>query len=357
MDHSKFLKFIFFPVIFFIWAQTAEANLLITEVQIAGETSNSDFIEIYNNSVSQQDISGFKLRKRTQSGAEYSVRVFPKGSIIEGSGYFLWANSTNDFSQKINANASSTQTLAKNNSIAFLDSDGNIIDALAWGDNLLNPFMEGEKFSINPEANQSLTRKFLSVCECYQNLNNNSADFILNTTPTPGQQNTVATPPPIDEPQETANNPQPDNQPIADNLLSPEPTQQLPLEQPSSESPQPNSEITSSSLLPPISTILPSGPPLSSILNTLRIENNSTSSESHESANKTKIISQISSKNQTILAQATLQQNPLTPESQPKISQNKIKNSNKTNQILILTGVILLALSSSLGLIFLIKKI
>lgn len=165
------------------------ANLLITEVQIAGAKANYDFIEIYNAESSSLDISGYKLRKRTSTGSESSIRVFPVGSIINGKGYFLWANSEGGFDQSIGANISSTQTLAKNNSIALLNPEGNIIDALAWGENLVNPFVEGEKFSVNPEANQSLARKFLSGCGCYQDFNNNSVDFNISNNPTPGQQN------------------------------------------------------------------------------------------------------------------------------------------------------------------------
>ena len=67
--------FLFFPLL----TGAENDHLLIVEVQIAGEKANNDFIKIYNPTDSDLDISGYKLRKRSSTGGESSIRVFPEG--------------------------------------------------------------------------------------------------------------------------------------------------------------------------------------------------------------------------------------------------------------------------------------
>lgn len=149
--------------------------LLIAEVQIAGASTTHDFIKVYNSGDSSVDASGWKLRKKTSSGTEYSVRVFPAGSVIQPHGYFIWANSSNAFDVAVGADISSTQTIAADNSIALLDSSDTIADALAWGLGHTSPYIEGTAYSSNPDANKILSRKFSGGA--MQDTDNNSADF------------------------------------------------------------------------------------------------------------------------------------------------------------------------------------
>lgn len=151
-------------------------NFLIVEVQIAGEKDNNDFIKIYNPSNEDLNIAGYKLRKRSSTGSKSSIRVFPQDSKIPAKGYFLWANSKDNFHLTVSADVCSTATLAKNNSIALLNPAGIIIDALAWGESQ-NPFVEEVPFPENPVANQQLKRKMLNGA--YQDTNNNANDFYL----------------------------------------------------------------------------------------------------------------------------------------------------------------------------------
>ena len=151
-------------------------NLLIVEVQIAGDSSNNDYIKIYNPQNQEVDVSGYKLRKRSSTGSESSIKVFPNGSKISAKGFFIWANSQNDYYLKINADIWSSATLAKNNSVALLNLEGKIIDALTWGKSQ-NPFVKGLPFPENPGPNQQLKRK--KINGVYQNTNNNSQDFFI----------------------------------------------------------------------------------------------------------------------------------------------------------------------------------
>jgi len=157
-------------------AQATNAPFLIVEVQIAGEKTDNDFIKIYNPLNQDLDISDYKLRKRASTGRESSIRVFPTGSKILAKNYFLWANSKDNYHLEIRADVWSTATLAKNNSIAFFNPEGAILDALTWGESQ-NPFVEGLPFPENPISNQRLERK--KIAGVYQDTNNNSQDFYL----------------------------------------------------------------------------------------------------------------------------------------------------------------------------------
>lgn len=154
-------------------------HLVISRVQITGGAGNTenDFIEIMNPTSSTIDISDWKLRKKTQSGTESSIKVFAEGSSITSLGFFVWANSRNGFSEVISAQTSSTQTIADNSSIGLFDSMGNLVDALAWGSDHMNPFVEGISFLENPGAGQVLKRKYLDGVII--DTNDNASDFIL----------------------------------------------------------------------------------------------------------------------------------------------------------------------------------
>ena len=158
-------------------------KILITEVQIKGEEPNFDFIELYNPNTTSIDVSGFQLKKRSSEGGEYSIRVFPEGSAIFPKDYFLWINSEYASFSQVFPDISSSQTLAKDNSIALLDGNKNKIDSLAWGSGS-DPYLEGIAFLQNPEENQSLGRKWDIISQEYQDTDNNQDDFEIQI-PTP----------------------------------------------------------------------------------------------------------------------------------------------------------------------------
>lgn len=152
-------------------------KILITEIQIGSASgTDDDFIELYNQEAASIDVAGYQLKKKSSSGNEYSVRVFPEGSVISPKNYFVWANSNFAFS----ADATSGQTLASDNSAALFDKDKNIIDEVSWGSST-NPFLETNSFPSNPGDGRSLGRKWSSSSEIYIDSNNNSGDFEIQT--------------------------------------------------------------------------------------------------------------------------------------------------------------------------------
>ena len=151
-------------------------HLVIAAIQIVGTATDDDFVKIYNPTSNMVDLSGWKLRKKSSTGTDSSLREFPKGSAIVPSGYFVWASSANGFAQSIGADASSTGTLAANNSVALFDGSGAQVDAVAWGTGT-NQYVESSPYPDSPTANQILERKFTNGV--IVDTDNNAADFTL----------------------------------------------------------------------------------------------------------------------------------------------------------------------------------
>jgi len=163
--------------VFFLMAGPASA-LMITEVQIAGDQTDHDYVVIHNPLNESIDLSGYSLRKKSSTGRSHSLRVFPRGTTISETGYLTWANSRDGFAEKIEAGLASTATLAKNNSVALIDSDGQRLSSLAWGEGS-EQFQEGVPVS-NPEPNQQIKRKH---DDHYSDTGSNLDDFYLTDRP------------------------------------------------------------------------------------------------------------------------------------------------------------------------------
>jgi len=121
-------------------------------------------------------MTGWKLHKKSQTGADYSLKEFPAGSAIAPGQSFVWANATGGFSETVGADVSSTETLAADNSVALMDATGNIVDAVAWGAGV-NQYGEGPPYPTSPGANQLLSRR--SSGGAMVDTDNNTNDFIL----------------------------------------------------------------------------------------------------------------------------------------------------------------------------------
>lgn len=154
----------------------AADHILIAAVQIAGPSSDNDLVTLYNPTGVAVDMSGWKLHKRSQTGTDYSLKVFPAGSVIAAAGSFTWANSEDGFSETAGANVSSTETLSADNSVALLDAPGNVIDAVAWGIGS-SQYGEGPPYPTSPGANQLLSRR--SSGGVMEDTENNAEDFTI----------------------------------------------------------------------------------------------------------------------------------------------------------------------------------
>jgi hypothetical protein len=162
--------FIFFPVSVF------SQELIITEVQVGGDSPDSSYIKIYNQGEKNIDVSNFKIIKKSSTGKEYSVRVFPKNTFIQPKEYFTWANSKDNYHLYVDADVYSSTKISLNNSVALISKDSVLIDAVGWG-NGKNQFFLGKIISLNPKNKEIIKRK--KINNIYQQTNNNDNDFFF----------------------------------------------------------------------------------------------------------------------------------------------------------------------------------
>jgi len=177
-------------------------QVLIVEIQVRDSSSTqNDFIKLFNYSTTTiVDLSGWQLKKKNNNGNEESIKKFTGNQyLIEPQSYFLWMNSTYELTTTTKPNATTTQKISENNSIALFNNNDEIIDQLAWGSST-DPFVEGSAFFGNPTESQNLLRKFFVLTGQYQDTNDNSVDFELSTStittnnPTSTQQTETAPP-------------------------------------------------------------------------------------------------------------------------------------------------------------------
>lgn len=174
-------------------------GVVINEVMI-GQTgaAKNEFIELYNNANADIDLSGWSLKKKTQSGSESNlVSAAGFSGIIPAHGFFLIAHP--DYREVISADiaySGISYSVASDNTLLLYDAAGALVDKLGYGeaaDKENNP-------ALNPPENKSLVRD-----PAGRDTDDNGADFALNDTPTPANRLTGA-----DE------NSDPETDPVAD---------------------------------------------------------------------------------------------------------------------------------------------
>ncbi len=154
----------------------ASSGVMIAAIQIAGASSSNDFVKIFNSGSAAAAVGGWKLRKKSASGADYSLKTFASDAVIPAGGWYVWANSEGGFSASIAADVSSTETLAADNSAAIIDVDGKVIDAVAWGTGQ-NQYVEGAPYPDDPGAGQVLVR--METGGAPVDTGDNSKDFVI----------------------------------------------------------------------------------------------------------------------------------------------------------------------------------
>jgi len=69
----------------FSYAQT----LVMNEIFSRGTTGNLDWIEVFNPSTSQIDLTGYKVYDEGGNGGTKAKKVFPAGTIIPAGGFYV----------------------------------------------------------------------------------------------------------------------------------------------------------------------------------------------------------------------------------------------------------------------------
>lgn len=171
---------------FFCWQnkkiKAVSSSIVISEIMI-GQTgaAKNEFIELYNSTNNNIDLTGYNLKKKTGSGNESNLVSSSKFlGAIPANGYFLI--SYPNYQDTINADlaySGSSYSISSDNTIILYDSSGNIIDKVGFGDVV---DFEGQP-AVNPDADKSIVRK-LNI-----DTDNNFSDFEIQNSPNPQNSN------------------------------------------------------------------------------------------------------------------------------------------------------------------------
>lgn len=183
-------------------AKAVSNDVIINEIQVAGNTADDEFIELHNVSDENIDLSAWSVQYKGGSATKYSKKNFPTGSKIKAHDYFLITHSSFSGSavpdmrhstftlSSEKTGAGGTIFLVKSQkNLDEITPDSAIIDKVGYG-----VTYEYESFPAQkPEKNQSIERKN------FVDTDNNHEDFGLLGTPSP-QSSAPAEPEPEPEP-------------------------------------------------------------------------------------------------------------------------------------------------------------
>lgn len=187
-----------------VWTfQLFEASgLVISEIYMdALDETNSEFVELYNPTNSDIDLSGYTFGNTSSAGNEYENGVIPNGTIIKAKGYFLIGDASvlsDGMGYWANPDIVVPLTVANDNGAYWIkDDSGNVVDRVSWGSNI---YGEGTPFPSNPPVGASLERLANDGSNPLPgeagefsgngwDTNNNAADFVIRTMPEPQNSN------------------------------------------------------------------------------------------------------------------------------------------------------------------------
>lgn len=177
--------------------RSATSHVVISEVQVEGDTANDEFVELYNPTESSIDITGWKLKRLNSAGTTYNLVTSIEGSI-PAHGFFLMTHPA-DYTGSESADdlySSASYAMSSNNTVILFNDADEVIDKVGMGSASDSP--EGS-YAPEPPADQSVERKAKGTSTSItmaiggvdeflgngHDTDNNSMDFVSRTTPQP----------------------------------------------------------------------------------------------------------------------------------------------------------------------------
>lgn len=116
-----------------------EQPVFLSEIQIAGENADDEFIELFNPNDTPASLDGLVLCRKTSSGSFSQIKSFSSKDIVPGKGFFLFAHGESVFISIPPDASTKSSPLSAGNSLAIANSCSNgkppliILDSIAWG--------------------------------------------------------------------------------------------------------------------------------------------------------------------------------------------------------------------------------
>ena len=201
------------------------SHVIISQIQIAGATTDDEFVELYNPTINSVNLSGWRLSRESQSGGSSSNLVSSMSGTLPAHGYFLIAfpgKYTGSTTPDLFYSATSSAIAANNSILLFSDSGSTLVDKVGMGTATINESSPAQE----PATGGSIQRKLDETGGHGLDTDNNSTDFEMLTVSTPRNSSIIISPTPTQTPTPTitpTNSPTPTTVPTA----TPSPTEEI----------------------------------------------------------------------------------------------------------------------------------
>lgn len=258
--------------------KSATSHVVISQIQVGGATADDEFVELFNQTDSPADLTGWRLSKKTATSTSSANLVTTMSGTIPARAFFLIVEGP-DYTGSVASDAaySTSSRITANNTVTlYSDAGTTVVDKVGMG---TAQDFEGAA-TISPGNGQSVER-----IDPFIDTDNNSDDFFLQTTPSP--RNTLVTlelPTPTLTPTETpiptleptaeptvvpTETPtptiEPTVEPTTEPTVTPTPTVEPTAEPTATSTPSPTIEPT----VTPTPTVVPTGEPTATSTPTL----------------------------------------------------------------------------------------
>lgn len=162
------------------------SDIIINEIMYEPDSSNSEFIELYNNSTNSVELGGWRVEDK--NGDSFSVNDISK--ILEPNEYFVVASDSSIIEnyfwlgENVNLSIKNTSSLDLTNAdkiIYLKDFRGNIIDSIHYSENWHN---------TNLTETKNISLEFINF-ELKRNLSSSWNSSVDDYGATPGKQNSI----------------------------------------------------------------------------------------------------------------------------------------------------------------------
>lgn len=208
LGFSVFLFLVLLTLINSSYIKAAADHVVISQIKVAGTSSSDEFVELYNPTNEIINLSGWKLKKETSTGATTTtLATIPEGTNIRSHTYFLITSpeySASPSSDLQYTTTSLTNRIAANNTVFITDNNTEQVDKVGMGTATDKETADAEE----PFTNGSIQRKMDETNGHGLDTDNNSADFEVLLASDPRNSSTIvstpsATPTPTTTPSES----------------------------------------------------------------------------------------------------------------------------------------------------------